>query len=1157
MIAKCTLLISAVWCAIYVLPASAQQNSLPIEIVPINRHSYSIDTITFSQNGRRFLSQSNDSAKLWDIETGRLVRNFFGRTGRILSAVLAPDGQSLVIADNDKTLLMQDAASGNTIRTFNGHSLPIFAVAFSPDGRQVATGSYDKTIKLWEASTGQLLKTFSGHASHILAVKFSTDGSRLLSRDGGNSKAILWDIASGQQIRTFSYGGGGVGAIALSEDGTVLTGAGDMNKSTVKLWSAANGQLLRDVTVHSMGVNAIALSGEYALSGGPDKGVKIWRRDSGAIQRVLMGHSNSVTAVAVSRDGALALSGSSDNTIKLWNVADGRLVRTFSGLTDAVNTVAFSPDGTRVLSGSGPSGKSETNDNTMKLWDVAGGQLIHITAGHQQAVQSVSFSPDGSQLLSSDWAGALKLWDTAGRLIRNFPAETEGNEAKFSRDGTRILRASGTRLTLLETTSPKPIRTFTAKSISHVVATASSPVLSNDGSKAVAGNSDGSVKIWNTANGQLVQTLSRHVDSIAISVAISRDGSQIISGGTTDRLLKVWGTSTGREIRALRGHSDIIWSVAMSPDDTRAVSGSGDKTIKLWNLANGELIRTLTGHASEVKSVAFSSDGGRIISGSDDGTFKIWAVTSGELLATFTATASGEWLVLTPEGFFNASPNAGGLLSIVQGLEVYSIDQVYQSLYRPDLVREKLAGDPRGLVREAAAQLDLGRVIGSGNVPGLAMVSPSDGAQVAGQQITAEVDAANRGGGIGRVEWRVNGVTVGVETPPAPAANQPLRLTRGLSLDPGSNTIEVVAYNSANLVASVPARVSVTAPAAPAATGPVAAQPSRLFVIAAGLDDYADSRFKLTGSVRDAQALSKAFAATGSGLYKSVEVKLLTDANVSKDKLEATFKEFAAQASPSDVFLLYLAGHGKTVDGRYYFIPRDFKVGDNSDEKVVNAAVVKQGIAQEQWQRWFASIPARKSMILFDTCESGTLTGDGALTKSLEQSAANDRLAQATGRSIITASSGTQVAFEGYRGHGLFTYNLLDAIERADSDGNGTIEVSELAAYVFAQVTTLSEQVFRQRQEPQIRIASSYPLTKQGRVLAGDLPTLAQDHAPTVQLSQTANLQIKPTNGATVVRSLNANTKVTVIKSEGGWSLVASGGKPLGYVATRDLTPAR
>src|SRR6185312_14620389 len=105
-------------------------------------------------------------------------------------------------------------------------------------------------------------------------------------------------------------------------------------------------------------------------------------------------------------------------------------------------------------------------------------------------------------------------------------------------------------------------------------------------------------------------------------------------------------------------------------------------------------------------------------------------------------------------------------LNVVRGLEAYSINQFYQALYRPDLVREKLAGDPRGLVREAAARLDLNRVLASGSAPTIAMAPLAGGAA----QLTAAVDVTNTGGGIGRVEWRVNGVTVGVETPQAPAA---------------------------------------------------------------------------------------------------------------------------------------------------------------------------------------------------------------------------------------------------------------------------------------------------------------------------------------------------------------------------------------------------
>ena len=76
------------------------------------------------------------------------------------------------------------------------------------------------------------------------------------------------------------------------------------------------------------------------------------------------------------------------------------------------------------------------------------------------------------------------------------------------------------------------------------------------------------------------------------------------------------------------------------------------------------------------------------------------------------------WMSLTPEGFFEASsPQALDNIRIVRALDVCSTDRtmrdrLYDILHRPDLVQEKLAGDPKGKVKAAAAtaQLDLERV---------------------------------------------------------------------------------------------------------------------------------------------------------------------------------------------------------------------------------------------------------------------------------------------------------------------------------------------------------------------------------------------------------------------------------------------------------------
>jgi hypothetical protein len=72
-----------------------------------------------------------------------------------------------------------------------------------------------------------------------------------------------------------------------------------------------------------------------------------------------------------------------------------------------------------------------------------------------------------------------------------------------------------------------------------------------------------------------------------------------------------------------------------------------------------------------------------IISGNLDATTRLWDVRSGSLLGTAISFTNGEWVFMTPEGFFEASANGAKNLNVVR---VSSIDQLYDALHRPDLV---------------------------------------------------------------------------------------------------------------------------------------------------------------------------------------------------------------------------------------------------------------------------------------------------------------------------------------------------------------------------------------------------------------------------------------------------------------------------------------
>ena len=107
--------------------------------------------------------------------------------------------------------------------------------------------------------------------------------------------------------------------------------------------------------------------------------------------------------------------------------------------------------------------------------------------------------------------------------------------------------------------------------------------------------------------------------NVVQSVAVSPDGKHIVSG-SHDKTIRIWDTATGQAVGSpMEGHSDLVRSVAFSPDGKHIVSGSADQTIRIWDSATGQAVGSpLEGHIKEVLSVAFSSNGKHVVSLSAD-----------------------------------------------------------------------------------------------------------------------------------------------------------------------------------------------------------------------------------------------------------------------------------------------------------------------------------------------------------------------------------------------------------------------------------------------------------------------------------------------------------------------------------------------------------
>jgi WD40 repeat protein len=1058
----------------------AQAQGKPkVEIIPNIPHVEWVRAAAFSPDGALLLSGSTEGMlKLWDAATGQLLRTFAGQKGPVYCVAFSPDSARLVSSGGDM-LKLWDAATGQLLRTFAGHN----GCALSPDGMHLAAAGQDKTVKLWDTETGRLLHTFKGHSDVVASVAFSPNGARLLS--GSSDKTLkLWDAATGQLLRTFKGHASYVRSVAFSPDGARLL-SGSFDK-TLKLWDTETGRLLHTFEGHSDFVDSVAFSpdGAHLLSGGVDNTVRLWDEATGQLLRTLTGHSDRVLSVAFSPDGSSVLSGSSDWTMKLWDAATGQLLRTIGGRSSTVESIAFSPDGTHLLSGS--------RDNTLKLWDGTTGKLLR-TFDHGEEVQSVAFSRDGGRVLSASGNAftpsrdnSLKLWDAAtGKLLRTINADSGSVwSAAFSPDGAHLLSGDAFgNLKLWDAETGKLLRTFEGHK-GLVLSVTFSP----DGGRVLSGGQDKTLKLWDAATGRIMHIFEGHSAAVW-SAVFSPNGRRLLSG-SDDKTLKLWDAATGELLRNVEAHASAVLSVAFSPDGTRMLSGSGDNSLKLWDASTGRFLRRFEAHSHNVNSVAFSPDGARVLSGSADTTVRLWNLSTGQLLVSLfgsrnnpagqdhtvrlsnpgtgdlltgiNATRDSEWLALSPEGFFAASgERADRMLSVVSGLKLTTIGQVRQSLFNPDLVREVLAGDPNGEVHKAAEFINLEKVIDSGPAPAVAIEPHLQVSQSSSDLVTVQARVIDRGKGIGRIEWRVNGITAAVAAIPK-GSGPDYPLAQQLALDPGDNTIEVVAYDARNVLASLPASTTIKF------TGSADTVKPSLHVFAIGINAYVDNGWTPPGSadtltfpplnlaMSDAKALADALKQAGAGQYAEVKVTEALDTGATAAGLQQIIERMASEIHPRDTFVLFAAAHGTSHNGRFYLIPQDYDGGPNP------VALQERAIGQDLLQDWVTNqIKAKRAMLLLDTCESGALVGAyrRSRTDSPASEAAIGRLHEATGRPVLTAAAEGKPAFEGYEGHGVFTWALLDALRNGDTNGDGFIELSELVSHVQDQVPKIASKL--------------------------------------------------------------------------------------------------
>lgn len=986
-------------------------------------------------------------------------------------------------------------------------------------GDQLATVSDDKTIRLWSIATGRLNATLRvpvapgpEGALHAIAATpsgnfvavagntgFSTDGTASIYFFNVEKQAWAGRVALSEPPADT------INDLAFSPDAKFLAvGVNDarglrivdMKAQRASLADADYKDVITRVAFAPDGrLAAASLDGTVRLYSPTFERIGIYAAPEG-VKPFDVAFSPDGRQLAVSflnGDQVAILDGS---TLKLERFLQGA-----AGRTGHLSTVAWTSDG-KALVGAGTYGDA-AGDKMLRRWPLDGQTPSDVTVA-LDTVLALTPLPSGAMAFGAadpswgtiDVAGQLGL--KLERATADFRDQVDGSFV-VAPDGATVrfgLGRGGTRAVVYDVISGEM---KSAEGLPKPPAPANLAHLAN----------------WQNGTNPTLdgQPLPLQANEIARSAALTASARRLALG--TDFGIKFF--DKGK----LLWKADLpspVWAISIAEQAGWVVAGLGDGTIRWFDLETGRQAISFFPHADGRRWVASTVEGffdhsqdgeklfGYVVNQVKDGkprgaewvsVDQVYSVFFRRDLLVAKLRRSGEGEIAS------AAAKIGGVVAVMD-----------RGLPPAITITEICETAPNAAEQCRPAPGDRG--------------TAGDPVEVGSEQIRLKFKASDQGGGIGRILVRLNGAVVEGGAAPAAAGGE-INGDRMISLGHGDSEIRLSAFNGANEIevdqarqpvvslrlrrpepASAPAPGPVaqngttgptsptppvptpnpppgpgpapqppaTVPAGPAAAalGDPAVEGGRLHVVAIGVNRFRSPEIPpLVNAVSDATGIAEALSGP------ATDVTLLTDEKATREAVLKALDDLAAKAGPDDTAIVFLAGHGVPVEGRYYFLPHDISVKSREGIK-------EQGINQDEIIAVLSKLRAWRAAVVLDTCFAGLIAVEDSVIRQTANDTVARQLVRASGRFILAGAASKEEALDGINGHGVFTSSLIDGLKgQADSSVRGNndkiVDIFEIGEFTKQRVPEMARQIGNgHRQSPRWFFTGSdlFPLTRLG-----------------------------------------------------------------------------
>lgn len=952
-----------------------------------------------------------------------------GHRDSIWDMTVSRNGRYLVSGSSDKTVHLWPLRKGDTKRQIfaeidRKRYGEVYALAHSPTQDILAVGGYmDRecwspkcgSIRLFDMKSRKLLAVLSGHRSIVTSLSFSSSG-KLLASASSDGTIGLWDVNKRSAITRESFVKGNPRRVRFIGRSNELAASG--NSTGVHIYAVEGEHLVLRKSLkpgYPSPVLAVSADGTKIAGGGSNGILNVWSWPAAKLIQTYKLPAKKVTALTFgsgkTKDLLAAALQADPFPVLVFDTAreSSETIATYGGHDDTVTAAVALADGRFATAGG--------DRKEIHLWRPKSAKPEQILAGPGRTIRSVGFIDVTAKSAATKIQARLHLvWGdnnpcpkepSCPEILAPLKYEMRLPAAKRDVLSDPDNLANNGRLIV----SPEERGKIDQKRYVAALERAGqgkltrSPDLNN--AKRFPTLKLGSVELNRRPEGK---------GEDHVSYSYSPDGNWVVSGGRNG-VLEAFATNRPFKPRtnSFKGHTGDIWSVAVSPDNKLIASGGRDQTIRLWNLESGELIVTLL-HLT-----------------------------------------NGEWIMWTPQGYYDSSQNGDRYLrwQVNRGADkqpdVYSADQFLDRFYKPRIVARAIRlRSAKQATKGLAGATKIAKDFRIRSVPKFRIVEPRPTTLIKNGSVDILLDVVeNKADPLQAITIKnkknsKESITRTIEGP----FKFPIKI-KNVGLRQGNNKIEIVLINSFG--ESNPEKIWVrkTKPGELNRKG-------TLHILAIGVNEY-DHQYrtksgelwpkKLKWAVRDAVEFAKEIAKTfGKQFAKVAPPQVL----VSGGKINPTQKNISdaldslKTTRAVDAVAIFFAGHGDNseLDG-YVFLPQ------NAKRSLHGGWATDTVIQREQLLARIGRFGSGKRLLVLDTCRSGNAF-DTELNKRAEKKQIY----------AFTSTNKKQDAAE-YNAlkHGVFTYFMLKGL-RGDADKllpKKVITSSELGLYVQGEVHNYAE----------------------------------------------------------------------------------------------------